>query len=117
MKSCDISINEDIVRYPRAPKPDGMSDDLYTAFFILNHNGKKIIEISLEQMNCFAGNMLELRNTEGEKLLVMSKTARQSLTPEQVDLIEQHLRIVAPDIHTIETVGGGSARCMIAELF
>lgn len=42
MKSCDISINEDIARYPRAPKPDGMSDDLYTAFFILNHNGKKI---------------------------------------------------------------------------
>jgi len=83
----------------------------------LNHSGKKIIEISLEQMNCFAGNMLELRNTEGEKLLVMSKTARQSLTHEQVDLIEQHLRIVAPDIHTIETVGGGSARCMIAELF
>ncbi len=42
IKSADISMNEDILRYPRSPKPDGMSDDLYTAFFILNHNGKKI---------------------------------------------------------------------------
>ncbi len=83
----------------------------------LSRGGKRILPIALEQMNRFAGNMLELRNSEGEKLLVMSQTALQSLTHEQIALIEDDLRIIAPDIHTIETVGGGSARCMIAELF
>ena len=83
----------------------------------LKQNGKKIIEISLSQMNQFAGNMLELHNPQGEKLLVMSQTAYRSLTPEQLAILETDLRILAPDIHTIETVGGGSARCMLAELF
>ena len=83
----------------------------------LEQNGKQIINISLDQMNRFAGNMLELRNPQGEKLLIMSNTAYQSLTPNQISLLETDLRILAPDIHTIETVGGGSARCMLAELF
>ena len=68
-------------------------------------------------MHQFAGNMLELRNDRSEKLLVMSQTARQSLTPEQIHIIERDIHIVSPDINVIETTGGGSARCMIAELF
>ncbi len=83
----------------------------------LVESGKKIVEITMEQMNHFAGNMLELHNIKGEKLLVMSQTAKRSLTEEQISLLEQDVRIIAPDIHTIETVGGGSARCMIAEMF
>lgn len=84
---------------------------------LLEKNGKEVVDISFEQMHRFAGNMLELRNAEGEKLLVMSAIARQSLTTQQVDLLEQDVRIVAPAIPAIETAGGGSARCMIAEEF
>ena len=83
----------------------------------LTRNGKEIVDISLAQMHQFAGNMLELRNSTGEKLLVMSQTARQSLTPQQIAMLEQDVHILSPDIHTIETVGGGSARCMLAEIF
>ncbi|MBR5035989.1 MAG: amidinotransferase [Prevotella sp.] len=79
--------------------------------------GKEVVPITFEQMHQFAGNMLELHNEQGEKLLVMSRTALRSLTPEQVSLLEQDVRIVAPDINAIETAGGGSARCMIAELY
>ena len=68
-------------------------------------------------MHHFAGNMLELTGADGEQLLVMSATARASLTPAQVSELETATRIVSPDIHTIETAGGGSARCMMAELF
>ena len=61
--------------------------------------------------------MLELRNAAGEKLLVMSRTALASLTAEQIALLEQDVRIVAPEISAIEKAGGGSARCMLAEMF
>lgn len=84
---------------------------------LLEKNGKQIVDISFAQMHQFAGNMLEVRNDQGEKLLVMSQTARQSLTTEQVRLLETDVRIVAPDICAIETAGGGSARCMIAEVY
>lgn len=80
-------------------------------------NGKEIIEISHEQVNNFAGNMMELNNKKGESLLIMSARAKSSLTSEQVARIEKYSRIVAPDLHIIETNGGGSARCMIAEIF
>lgn len=83
----------------------------------LEENGKQIIAISLKQMNRFAGNMLELRNPKGEKLLVMSSTACHSLTKEQTALLETDVRILAPHIHVIENAGGGSARCMLAEIF
>ncbi len=84
---------------------------------VLEDSGKEIVDISMAQINHFAGNMLELHNGRGEKLLIMSQTARHSLRAEQIALLEQDMCILAPDIHTIETVGGGSARCMIAELF
>lgn len=79
--------------------------------------GKEIVEISLAQMNAFAGNMLQVRNTAGETILVMSRTARQSLTDDQVRRLEKHTRVLAAPIETIETYGGGAARCMMAEVF
>lgn len=82
----------------------------------LQSDGKEVVAITLSQMHQFAGNMLELHNDRSEQLLVMSQTARQSLTSEQVATLSKYTRIISPDIHTIETAGGGSARCMMAEL-
>jgi hypothetical protein len=82
-----------------------------------HQTGKEIIEISLEQMNQFAGNMLELQNHKGERLLVMSSRAYHSLLPAQVSALQKHVKIVHSDIKTIENNGGGSARCMIAEIY
>lgn len=79
--------------------------------------GKQIIEISSEQMNQFAGNMLEVQNQVGEKLLVMSQNAFDILTTEQKQALEHYVKIISSDINTIETNGGGSARCMMAEVF
>lgn len=79
--------------------------------------GKEIVDISMDQMNSFAGNMLQVRNTRGELFLVMSQQAFESLTPEQIARLESHCALLHPDIRTIETYGGGSARCMMAEIF
>jgi len=78
---------------------------------------KELIDISLAQMNSFAGNMLQVRNQEGIPLLVMSSQAFNSLDKGQIDQIEKHTRILHSPIDTIETYGGGSARCMMAEIF
>ena len=83
----------------------------------LEQSGKMLIDLSFNQMCCFAGNMLELHNNDGEKMLIMSQTALHSLTSDQISMIEQDVRIVSPAINVIETIGGGSARCMLAELF
>ncbi|WP_295768555.1 citrulline utilization hydrolase CtlX [uncultured Mucilaginibacter sp.] len=77
---------------------------------------KEIVAISYEQMNQFAGNMLEVKTTSGKSLLVMSASAHRSLTEEQVNTLEKCTEIVSTDITTIETIGGGSARCMLAEI-
>ena len=82
----------------------------------INKSGKSIIDISYHQMNHFAGNMLQVENNEGEKLLVMSSQAYQSLTKEQVSELEKYNKIVHSSLTTIETNGGGSARCMMAEI-
>lgn len=79
--------------------------------------GKEIISISLEQMNRFSGNMLQLQNKNGEKILVMSEQAYKALTHEQISRLEEYNRIVYSNLDTIEMNGGGSARCMIAEVF
>ena len=81
------------------------------------NSGKEIIEISESQMQQFAGNMLQVQNYEGKKFLVMSQSAYQSLTPEQISNIEKYSEIIYSDLETIETNGGGSARCMLAEVF
>lgn len=79
-------------------------------------SGKEIIEISLDQMNHFAGNMLQVQNKNGDPLLVMSEQAYLSLEPEQITALEQYSRLIYAPLYTIEKNGGGSARCMLAEI-
>ena len=79
--------------------------------------GKEIIDINYDQLESFAGNMLQLKNTKGDRFIVMSQNARKSLKKDQITALEKHGKILSPDITTIETIGGGSARCMIAENF
>lgn len=79
--------------------------------------GKEIIEISLDQVNQFAGNMLQLMTNDMSDLLVMSQSAYQSLEAWQIDKIRNHTQILALEIPTIEKYGGGSVRCMMAEIF
>ncbi|WP_203293682.1 citrulline utilization hydrolase CtlX [Luteirhabdus pelagi] len=83
----------------------------------LREDNKEIIAITEAQMHQFAGNMLQVRGADNKKYLVMSEAARQSLTEEQVTAIEKHCEILSSDLETIETCGGGSARCMLAEIF
>ena len=83
----------------------------------LKENEKKIIEITFDQMNNFAGNMLEVQNSNGDQFLVMSSKAYHSLNKNQVNQIQQYLQILHSPIDTIEILGGGSARCMMAEIF
>lgn len=83
----------------------------------IERTGKTIVAITLKQMNHFAGNMLQVENATGEKLLVMSTQAFESLTEEQIATLTSFNRIVHSSINTIETNGGGSARCMMAEIY
>ena len=83
----------------------------------LTSTGKLIVEISLDQVEHFAGNMLELKSRNGQPLMIMSAAARKSLSIEQESILSTYAKIVSPDLSIIETNGGGSARCMIAEIF
>jgi len=83
---------------------------------VIQRTGKEIIDINYEQLNHFAGNMLQIENGQGEKLLVMSTRAFQSLSKEQVQKLEGDNRIIHAPLNTIEINGGGSARCMMAEV-
>ena len=83
----------------------------------LHEDGKKVIEISEDQVNNFAGNMLQLKGAEDHSYLVMSQSAFDSLRPAQVQLLEAHAILISSSLDTIETCGGGSARCMMAEVF
>ncbi len=78
---------------------------------------KELINISENQVEKFAGNMLELLNDKGESVLVMSKSAENSLSENQKNTITNYSKIISSDINTIELCGGGSARCMMAEIF
>ena len=84
---------------------------------VIKSTNKEIIEISEDQLQQFAGNMLQVQNDQGEKFLVMSETAYKSLNSEQVSNIEKYCEIIHADLNTIEVNGGGSARCMLAEVF
>jgi hypothetical protein len=79
--------------------------------------GHQIVAISFAQMNHFAGNMLELITSEEKSILVLSQTAYSSLSKFQIEQIENHTELFPIPIKTIETIGGGSARCMMAEIF
>ena len=83
----------------------------------LKADGKEIIEITEAQLHHYAGNMLQVMGTDEKKYLIMSEAARKSLTSQQIKRIEKHCEILSADLKTIETCGGGSARCMMAEVF
>ncbi len=83
----------------------------------LKEDGKEVIAISEAQMHQFAGNMLQLRGKNDQRYLIMSEAARKSLTQDQINKIEKHCPIISSSLETIETCGGGSARCMMAEVF
>lgn len=78
---------------------------------------KQVIEISLAQVDSFAGNMLQVQNQKGQRLMVMSSQAFQSLTTMQVQKLTLQNKIIHSPLYTIERHGGGSARCMMAEVF
>ena len=83
----------------------------------LKEDGKEIIEISENQVNSFAGNMLQILDRNSNSLLIMSESAYNVLTRAQKDIINKYAKIVFSSLNTIETYGGGSARCMMAEVF
>lgn len=83
---------------------------------VLEETGKYIVEITLDQMNNFAGNMLLVRTKKDTKLLVMSTSAFNSLTEQQRDALDDYAELVHTDLSIIEGNGGGSARCMMAEI-
>ena len=83
----------------------------------LRGDDKEIILITEDQVNSFAGNMLEVKGTDDRRYLVMSQSAHQSLTKKQVAQLEEHVTILSSNLDTIEACGGGSARCMMAEIF
>lgn len=83
----------------------------------LKKSKRVIVEISFQQVKSFAGNMLFVRNNKGESLVILSVAALASLTNEQLVTLEDYVKLVPVKLPTIETYGGGSARCMMAELF
>ena len=83
----------------------------------LAETGHEIIDITFDQMNNFAGNMLAIQTEDGKNLLALSKSAYDCLTAIQKESIEKYCKLVPLSIKTIETIGGGSARCMMAEIF
>ena len=78
---------------------------------------KKVIDITEDQVVHFAGNMLQVRGKDDERFLIMSQQAFESLTQSQLSQIQQHCQIISSSLETIEICGGGSARCMMAEVF
>lgn len=83
----------------------------------LQEDGKEVIAITEEQVNNFAGNMLQVKGKDDKLYLIMSQAAYDSLSKAQVDSIEKHCEILSSSLDTIEACGGGSARCMMAEVF
>lgn len=83
----------------------------------LTRTGRQIIDISLQQMAAFAGNLLEIQGEDGEALIVLSRSAHETLTIEQRATLQHYGRLLPVAVDTIEQVGGGGARCMLAEIF
>lgn len=83
----------------------------------LQRNEKEVILISEDQLAHFAGNMLQVIGSKDERYLVMSKTAHEALNSEQIEVLKKHTQLIVVEIPTIERIGGGSARCMLAEVF
>ena len=83
----------------------------------LKEDGKEIIDITEKQVNNFAGNMLEVKGNDDRRYLIMSEAAYDSLLPSQIKTLEKHTDILSSSLNVIEACGGGSARCMMAEVF
>ncbi|NNC49279.1 MAG: amidinotransferase [Flaviramulus sp.] len=83
----------------------------------LKEDGKEIIDITEAQVNNFAGNMLQIKGSDDTRYLIMSQAAYNCLTEKQVKILNKHSKILSSSLDTIETCGGGSARCMMAEIF
>jgi len=84
---------------------------------LLTSTGHEIIPITLQQVHDYAGNMLQVKNNKGQKFTILSKKAHKALSKEQKDILKVHTNLLPVDITTIETIGGGSVRCMMAEIF
>jgi hypothetical protein len=110
-----MSLGTDICVICLESIPNGREKDILLDS--LSNTNKVIVDISLDQLENFAGNMLEVKSEEGKKYYVMSSSAYNSLTQVQIDLISKFSEIIVGDIPTIEKYGGGSVRCMLAEIF
>jgi hypothetical protein len=110
-----ICIGDDFVVVCSECFPDKQSRELFVNE--VSRLGKSVLEISVAQMNAFAGNMLLLKDSQNNNKLVLSETAYQSLTSTQIDFLKQRVDFIRFNIPVIETIGGGSARCMLAEVF
>ncbi len=95
--------------------PDAAERKMLLEYF--ERTNKALIEITMAQVEAFAGNMLQIENTDGKTFLVMSEQAFKSLRNDQIETIEKYTTIFYTPIYTIEKFGGGSARCMMAEVF
>ena len=82
----------------------------------LKQTGHELVSLTYDQMDAFAGNMLELRTSTDARVIAMSEQARQSLTEEQLEIIANHATIISAPIDEIEKSSGGSVRCMLAEI-
>lgn len=83
----------------------------------LHDLGKEIIELSIEQIYQYCGNTLQVIDAKGNPKIIMSNTAKNGFSANQLKSLEKFGKIITIDIPIIETVGGGSARCMLAEVF
>ena len=83
----------------------------------LNKTGKRILELNEDQIQQFAGNALELKSDNAERLLALSSRGYHALTSTQIEELSDQLKIIHSPLSTIELLGGGSARCMMAEIF
>ena len=92
-------------------------DERNTLIDYFNKTGKRILELNEDQIQQFAGNALELKSDNGARLLALSSRGYHSLTSKQVEELSDQLKIIHSPLSTIEQLGGGRARCMMAEIF
>lgn len=97
---------------------DAINDDDLIIIKKTLQRDKQILNLTIEQLGAYCGNMLEIKNKKGELLLIMSKTANHALTDKQKDLLQEfYTKLLIVDLANIEKIGGGSARCMVQELY
>jgi hypothetical protein len=93
------------------------SDEIRLVNKSFKETGHEVIEINYDQLKKFCGNCIQLENDKGERFLIMSSQAYEAFTDEQIKTLEKYSKIIHTPLYTIESQGGGGARCMIAELF